>query len=134
MADQREALRAPDSRRVSIPNHNNVVDMTTQRDHGKPHSKLAPPWLADLVMDGSPRNLMRRLGEFRGSVHRSLLATSKEYRVLATLELARLSGTEACEAELRQHLAGNAHFILLSRLSEAEKAVAELGETELTVR
>lgn len=101
----------------------NVVQLADQREadvRQESRAPMASPWLADLLNDGSHRNLARRVAEFRGAVRRSLMATSKEYRVLASLELAKIPGSEACQAELRRVLAANPHYIVLSKLIESE--------------
>jgi len=121
MAEPGEALRAPGTRSGARNKH---ADLAKARDRSGEEKRPASPWLADLVLDGTSENLLRRLGEFRGSVHRALVASSKEYRVLATLEQASLAGTETCAQALRQQLAANPHYVLVCKLAEAEAAVA----------
>jgi hypothetical protein len=120
MSEVRETQSAP---AIERGYRDNVVQLAEQRDAEERHATrgpLASPWLADLLNDGSERNLARRVAEFRGAVRRSLMATSKEYRVLASLELARIPGSEACQAELRKVLADNPHFVVLGKLIESE--------------
>lgn len=120
MSDVRGTLSASTMERGYGGNIVQLADQRAAEERQGNRAPMASPWLADLLNDGSHRNLARRVAEFRGAVRRSLMATSKEYRVLASLELAKIPGSEACQAELRRVLSANPHYIVLSKLIESE--------------
>jgi hypothetical protein len=99
---------------------------TAQRRAGSESSDLRSR-LSQLMGEESPERLALRLGEFRRSVHDTLIATSSAYAVLDQLIDSGLKDCAKCTRELEARLAGNAHYIVLGKLKEAEQALAALG-------
>jgi hypothetical protein len=83
----------------------------------------ASTWANDIIEDGSPQTLARRVRQLSNAVDLTLLATSKEYRVLSSLRSARLPGSEQCESMLEASLSENPHYRVLLKLREAESVV-----------
>jgi hypothetical protein len=82
--------------------------------------------LSELLAQETPHDLLGRLAEFKRSVDEPLRRSSSTYQLLRQLEESGLKDCARCTRELEARLAGNPHYIVLCKLDEAEKAVAEL--------
>ncbi len=161
MSDVRHAVEGPQSDRgqhgvvLEIPSggshsKDNRIDRDHRIDQSGPTTAAAKPaganvvrpsrgpastWAFDIIDDPTPQTLARRLRQLANAVDKSLLASSKEYRVLTSLREAKLPGSEGCEAALAEGLAQNPHYRVLMKLREAESLVfvgAESGAAGLT--
>ena len=83
--------------------------------------------LGDLMGEESPERLRQRLAEFRRTVRETLIATSSAYAVLDQLSQSGLRDCAKCTREIEARLANNPHYIVLEKLEEAERRLAELG-------
>ena len=70
---------------------------------------------------------MGRLAEFKRSVEDALRRSSSAYHILRQLEESGLKDCARCTRELEAKLAGNPHYLVLSKIAEAEKLVSELA-------
>jgi hypothetical protein len=82
--------------------------------------------LSQLLAQETPHDLLGRLAEFRRSVEDALRRSSSAYQILRQLEESGLKDCARCTRELETRLAGNPHYVVLRKLAEAEKAVADL--------
>jgi hypothetical protein len=65
------------------------------------------------------RELLEQIAAFRGAVADALYAISDDYQILCNLAHADLEACNDIVEELRQRLAGNAHYAVLAKLDEA---------------
>lgn len=82
--------------------------------------------LSELLSQETPAELLSRLGEFKRSVELALQRSSSSYQVLRQLEDSGLKDCARCTRELEQRLAGNPHYVVLSKITEAERLVSQL--------
>jgi hypothetical protein len=83
--------------------------------------------LSELLAQETPQDLLGRLGEFKRSVDVALKRSSSVYQILQQLEESGLKDCARCTHELEARLAGNPHYVVLRKIEEAEKLVAELA-------
>jgi hypothetical protein len=83
--------------------------------------------LTELLAQETPHDLLGRLGDFRRSVEDALRRSSTTYRLLQQLEESGLTDCARCTRELEARLAGNPHYVVLRKIAEAEKLVADLA-------
>jgi hypothetical protein len=81
--------------------------------------------LTELLSQETPDDLLQRLGEFKRSVHAALARSSTAYQILRQLEDSGLRDCARCTRELEERLAGNPHYLVLGKIEEAEKLVAD---------
>jgi hypothetical protein len=82
--------------------------------------------LSELLAQETPSDLLGRLGEFKRSVEEALKRSSSVYQILHQLEESGLKDCARCTQELEERLATNPHYVVLRKIAEAEKLVAEL--------
>lgn len=87
--------------------------------------------LSELLAQESPDDLLGRLAEFKRSVEDALRRSSSAYHILRQLEESGLKDCARCTRELEAKLAGNPHYLVLSKIAEAEKLVSELAVVRL---
>jgi hypothetical protein len=87
--------------------------------------------LSQLLAQETPGELLGRLGEFRQSVADALRRSSSVYQILQQLEESGLKDCARCTQELETRLANNPHYVVLRKIAEAEKLVAELTTAQL---
>lgn len=87
--------------------------------------------LSELLAQETPHELLGRLAEFKRSVDEPLRRSSSAYQLLRQLEESGLKDCARCTHELEARLAGNPHFVVLRKIAEAEKAVAQLSAPRL---
>ena len=87
--------------------------------------------LSELLAQETPHDLLGRLGEFKRSVEDALRRSSSIYEILRQLEESGLKDCARCTRELEARLDGNPHYIVLRKIAQAEKAVAELTAPRL---
>jgi len=74
------------------------------------------------------QELLEQITAFRGAVADALYEISDDYQILCNLAHADLEACNDIVEELRQRLAGNAHYAVLARLDEAYALVeARIG-------
>jgi hypothetical protein len=83
--------------------------------------------LSELLAQETPQDLLGRLGDFKRSVDVALKRSSSVYQILQQLEESGLKDCARCTHELEARLAGNPHYVVLRKIEEAEKLVAELA-------
>ena len=129
--------------------------MKFMRLNGEPHTidataqeveRAAPRWpippvngeaanlgtrLSELLAQETPDDLLGRLAEFKQSVEDALRRSSSAYHILRQLEESGLKDCARCARELEGRLAGNPHYLVLSKIAEAEKLVSELTATHV---
>jgi hypothetical protein len=82
--------------------------------------------LTELLAQETPHDLLGRLGDFRRSEADALRRSSSTYKLLQQLEESGLKDCARCTRELEARLAGNPHYLVLRKIAEAEKLVADL--------
>ncbi|HJU31427.1 MAG TPA: hypothetical protein VJ740_08235 [Hyphomicrobiaceae bacterium] len=87
--------------------------------------------LSQLLAQETPNDLLARVAEFRRSVEQELRRTSSIFQILEQLEESGLQDCARCTEELEGRLATNPHYIVLRKLAEAEKQVAEITASHL---
>lgn len=87
--------------------------------------------LSQLLAQETHHDLLGRLGEFKQSVEDALRRSSSAYQILHQLEASGLKDCARCTGELEARLAGNAHYVVLRKIAEAEKLVSELTAARL---
>ena len=87
--------------------------------------------LSQLLAQESPDDLLGRLAEFKRSVEDALLRSSSAYHILRQLEESGLKDCARCTSELEARLAGNPHYLVLAKITEAQKIVSELTASQL---
>jgi hypothetical protein len=87
--------------------------------------------LSELLALETPDDLLGRLTEFKRSVEDALRRSSSAFHILRQLEESGLKDCARCTRELEARLAGNPHYLVLAKISEAEKLLAELTTTRL---
>lgn len=87
--------------------------------------------LSELLALETPDDLLGRLAEFKRSVEDALRRSSSAYHILRQLEESGLKDCARCTRELETRLAGNPHYLVLSKIAEAEKLVSELTTSRL---
>ena len=87
--------------------------------------------LSELLAQETPDDLLGRLAEFKQSVEEALRRSSSAYHILRQLEESGLKDCARCTRELEARLAGNPHYVVLAKIAEAEKLVAELTTVRL---
>jgi hypothetical protein len=120
---------------VRLPGEPTTIEAVAERVETIPPPWPGAPLNADLVRFGArlsellsqetPDDLLNRLAEFRRSVELALERSSSAYQVLRQLEDSGLKDCARCSRELEARLAGNAHYIVLSKIAEAERLVSE---------
>jgi hypothetical protein len=86
--------------------------------------------LSELLSQETPDDLLLRLADFKRSVHDALLRASSPYQILHQLEDSGLKDCARCTQELEARLATNPHYVVLGKITEAEKLVAGLIDTK----
>jgi hypothetical protein len=87
--------------------------------------------LSQVLAQESPEDLLGRLGEFKRSVQETLRRSSSAYQILQQLEESDLKDCAPCTRELESRLTGNPHYVVLCKISEAEKLISELTAVQL---
>jgi hypothetical protein len=87
--------------------------------------------LSELLAQETPDDLLERLGQFKRSVEVALRRSSSAFHILRQLEESGLKDCARCTRELEARLAGNPHYLVLAKIAEAEKLVAEINTTKL---
>jgi hypothetical protein len=87
--------------------------------------------LSQLLAQETPNDLLARVTEFRRSVEQELRRTSSIYQILEQLEESGLQDCARCTEELEARLAANPHYIVLRKLAEAEKQLADITASRL---
>jgi hypothetical protein len=87
--------------------------------------------LSELLAQETPDDLLGRLAVFKQSVEEALRRSSSAYHILRQLEESGLKDCARCTRELEARLAGNPHYLVLSKIAEAEKLVFDLTATRL---
>jgi hypothetical protein len=82
--------------------------------------------LTELLAQETPQDLLGRLADFKRSVDLALRRSSSVYQILQQLEESGLKDCARCTQELEGRLARNPHFVVLRKIEEAEKLVAEI--------
>jgi hypothetical protein len=82
--------------------------------------------LTELLAQETPQDLLGRLGDFKRSVDLALRRSSSVYQILQQLEESGLKDCARCTQELEARLARNPHYVVLRKIEEAEKLVAEV--------
>src|SRR5262245_49230402 len=82
--------------------------------------------LSELLAQETPQDLLFRIEEFKRSVDEALRRSSSAYQILRQLEESGLKDCARCTQELEGRLKTNPHYVVLRKLAEAEKAVADL--------
>jgi hypothetical protein len=87
--------------------------------------------LSELLTRETPHDLLGRLAEFKRSVDEPLRRASSAYQLLRQLEESGLKDRAGCTRELEARLATNPHYVVLRKIAEAERAIAEITATRL---
>ena len=87
--------------------------------------------LSQLLAQETPNDLLARVVEFRRSVEQELRRTSSIFQILEQLEESGLQDCARCTEELEGRLATNPHYVVLRKLAEAEKQVADIAASHL---
>jgi hypothetical protein len=87
--------------------------------------------LSELLAQETPDDLRGRLAVFKRSVEDALRRSSSAYHILRQLEESGLKDCARCTRELEARLAANPHYLVLSKITEAEKLLADLPATRL---
>jgi hypothetical protein len=83
--------------------------------------------LTELLAQETPQDLLGRLGDFKRSVDLALRRSSSVYQILQQLEESGLKDCARCTQELEARLVRNPHYVVLRKIEEAEKLVAEIA-------
>ena len=81
--------------------------------------------LGSFAGDDSPESLQQRLAEFRQAVHTALQRSSSAYQILHQIEDSGLRDCVKCTREIESRLARNPHYLVLGKLIEAERLLAQ---------
>ena len=87
--------------------------------------------LSELLAQETPDDLLGRLAVFKRSVEDALRRSSSAYNILRQLEESGLKDCARCTRELEARLAANPHYLVLSKIVEAEKLVSEATSARL---